>query len=113
MESLNCKREHQLDNYSKGRIIKMCLLLYTTCKEKIASYLALEILILYSKYSLFLTVVDICEHSSIQGRFIGILKQLFIDRIQFLWLTEMINTTGFLHAVFYFSEINLEAKLLN
>ncbi|CAL6035450.1 Hypothetical_protein [Hexamita inflata] len=43
MESLNCKREHQLDNYSKGKIIQMCLLSYNTHKVKVASCLASEI----------------------------------------------------------------------
>ncbi|CAL5970697.1 Hypothetical_protein [Hexamita inflata] len=69
--------------------------------------------ILFSKLSLFLTVVEIFEHQDVQDRITGFLKQLFSDRISFLRLTEMINTTGFLHAVFYFSEINLQAKLLN
>ncbi|CAL6003824.1 Hypothetical_protein [Hexamita inflata] len=43
MESLNCKREHQLENYTNGLVIQMCILSYTTRKENIESYLAPEI----------------------------------------------------------------------
>ncbi|CAL6019283.1 Hypothetical_protein [Hexamita inflata] len=43
MESLNCKRERQLENYSKSQLIKICLLSYNTYKVKVASCLASEI----------------------------------------------------------------------
>ncbi|CAL6091145.1 Hypothetical_protein [Hexamita inflata] len=69
--------------------------------------------ILYSKQSLFQRQWTNLNIPASKVELQASLNSYSQIEFRFYGITEMINATDFRHVVFYFSEINLQAKLLN